>query len=56
MKVTGMCLPVNENRGHSVKDFVQKRKSLGVGSKKGLFWRELLKKWRSFGANFVKFK
>ena len=32
-------IPVNENSGHSVKDFVEKMGSLGVGSKKGpLFW------------------
>ena len=31
-KVTGMCLAENENRGYSVKDFLEKRGSLGVGS------------------------
>ena len=34
MKVMGMCLPENKNRGHPVYDFVEKRGSLGVGSKK----------------------
>ena len=50
MKVTGMCLPANENRGCSVKDFVDKRGSLDVGSKKGgLFWFEFPK----IGVNLV---
>ena len=34
MKVMGMYLPKDENMGHSVYDFIQKRGSLGVASKK----------------------
>ena len=31
LKVTGMYLPENENRGPSEKDFIEKKGSLGVG-------------------------
>ena len=34
MQVTYKCPPDKESRGHSVKDFVEKRGSFGVGSKK----------------------
>ena len=44
MKVTCMCLPENENRGYSVKDFVEKMGSVGVG----------LKRNGPFGVNFSK--
>ena len=40
-----ICLPENENRGHSVKNFVEKRWSLGVGSKTN---------WAFFGVNLPK--
>ena len=45
MKVTGMCITENENRGHSVQDFVEKK--AGV-IKCGI------KKWAFLGVNFPK--
>ena len=44
MKVTGMCLPGNENRGHSI-GFCRKKGVIGCAIKKkiGLFWCELPK-------------
>ena len=40
MKVTYKCLPENENRGHSVYDFIEKRGSFGVGTKKWALFLE----------------
>ena len=37
MKVTGMCLPENENRGHSVYDFVEKGSLDMASEKRGFF-------------------
>ena len=46
MKVTGMCLSENENRGEFSVGFQRKKGSLGVGfEKKRHYWCELLKIW-----------
>ena len=57
MKVTYKCLPENENRGHSVYDFVEKRGSFGVGTKKnGGFFGVDSQKWGSFSVQKYNFK
>ena len=62
MKVTGMCLPENESWGFSMQDFVEKRGSLGVGSKEigsfffFFFFGVNFPKYGSFGVSFTKFE
>ena len=55
MKLTYMCLPEYEKRGHSVPDFVEKWGSFVVGSKNGPFLHGLRKKWRSFSVGKYNF-
>ena len=45
MKVTGMCIPERENRGHSVYDFVEKGGGIvcGIQKKFTFFWFEFPK-------------